>query len=114
MCIVVKVQAIQGRSVVTNCWVVAHFDNLPEAVPRVAVIALTFCHLLVDRGTARRPLVRPYRIRYNGRLTSRRRGACQGLSVDYSSETAEGLVLCPNNTDLSNVILYSQRTVFAH
>lgn len=35
MCMIVKLQAIQGRSMVTNLWVVAHFDNFLEAVLRV-------------------------------------------------------------------------------
>ena len=37
----------------------------------------------------------------------------RGLSVDYSSETAEGLVLCPNDIDPSNFIINSEGTVFA-
>ena len=39
--------------------------------------------------------------------------ASQGLSVDYSSEIAEGLVLCPSDIDPSNFIIDSEGTIFA-
>jgi hypothetical protein len=39
--------------------------------------------------------------------------APQGLSVDYSSEIAGGLVLCPNDIDPSNFIIDSEGMVFA-
>jgi len=37
----------------------------------------------------------------------------QGLGVDYSGETAEGLVVCPNDIDPSNFIIDWKGTVFA-
>jgi len=36
----------------------------------------------------------------------------KGLGVDYSGETAEGLVVCPNDIDPSNFIIYWKGTVF--
>ena len=37
----------------------------------------------------------------------------RGLSVDFSSESVDGLVLCPNDIDPSNFIINSEGTVFA-
>jgi hypothetical protein len=39
--------------------------------------------------------------------------APQRLSVDFSSETAEGLVLCPSDIDPSNFIIDSKGILFA-
>jgi hypothetical protein len=39
--------------------------------------------------------------------------APQNFSVDFSGETAEGLVLCPSNIDPSNFIISSEGTAFA-
>jgi serine/threonine protein kinase len=39
--------------------------------------------------------------------------AAQGLSVDYSGEVAQGLVLCPSDIDPSNFIVDPEGKVFA-
>jgi predicted unusual protein kinase regulating ubiquinone biosynthesis (AarF/ABC1/UbiB family) len=39
--------------------------------------------------------------------------ARQNLKVDFSSETAEGLVLCPSDIDAANFMIDSNGTLFA-